>query len=91
VITQELVKPGAAFVGADGEVRHVIIVHKPGNGYSVTWDSVPLNGDYWRGRVAREHETRPHGHMTMRAFQKWAAQAALPAQGHDKGGENGQG
>lgn len=73
MISQELIKPGTAFVGADGEVRHVIIVHKPGSGYGVTWDSVPLNGDYWRGRVAGEQKSRPHGYLPMRKFQKWAA------------------
>lgn len=82
MIAQELVKPGAAFIGADGEVRHVIIVHKPGNGYGVSWDSVPLDSDYWRGRVAREHETRPNGYMPMRKFQRWAVgQHRAPAQG----------
>ena len=52
MIAQELVKPGVAFVGKGGEVRHVIIVHKPGSGYGVSWDSVPLDGNYWRGCVA---------------------------------------
>lgn len=78
MIDRELIKPGTGWEGASGEVRYVIIRHKLGRGYGITWDSVPLNGDYWRGRVEREHETRPNGYMTMRAFQKWALAASQP-------------
>jgi hypothetical protein len=88
MIAQDLVRPGAAFVGADGEVRHVIIVHKPGSGYSVSWDSVPLDGEYWAGCVAGLHKTRPHGYMPMRKFQKWAIeQVEAKAASHNTKGE----
>ena len=90
MIAQELVKPGVAFVGKGGEVRHVIIVHKRGSGYGVSWDSVPLDGNYWRGCVAGERKSRPNGYMPMRAFQKWAVDLyKAPAQepGAQQGGE----
>jgi hypothetical protein len=78
VIAEELVKPKAAFKGADGEVRHVIMLHKLGRGYGVSWDSVPLDADYWRGVVAGDDKARPNGYMTMRAFQKWVSEQVQP-------------
>lgn len=82
MIAQELIQPKTAWRGADGAVRHVIIVHKPGSGYGVSWDSVPLDGDYWRGVVAGEDKTRRNGYMPMRKFQKWAVEPHRPtAQG----------
>jgi hypothetical protein len=91
MIAQELVKRGAAFIGADGEVRHVIIVHKPGSGYSVTWDSVPLSDpDYYRDLFDKRN-TRPHGYMPMRKFQKWAVAAAPTPKNSGKEEANGNG
>lgn len=76
MIAQELIKAGRAFAGADGEIRHVIVVHKPGSGYGVTWDSVPLDGNYY-GNLFDRRKARPHGYMPMRAFQKWAVAEVL--------------
>lgn len=75
MIAQELVKEGVAFIGNDGKVRQVIMVHKPGNGYSVTWDTVPRSHPEYYDSAARL--ARPNGYMTMRQFQKWAVAVAV--------------
>lgn len=76
MIAQELVRPGTAFVGADGEIRHVIILHKLGRGWGVTWDSIPRsNPDYYKD-LFKVRDSRPKGYMTMRKFQKWATSQA---------------
>jgi len=80
MISQELVKEGRAFAGADGEIRHVIILHKPGSGYGVTWDSIPRSHpDHYRD-LFNKRKTRPNGYMPLRKFQKWAvAEVATPS------------
>lgn len=81
MMSQKLIKAGSAFKGADGEVRHVYMIHKPGNGYSVSWDSIPRPSTtmeclaWWDSQKAR-----PHGYMPMRKFQKWAS-AQVDAKG----------
>jgi len=86
VIPQELVKCGAGFVGADGEVRYVHMIHRPGNGYGVSWDSLPPPTEvkavleWYQARP-----TRPHGYMPMRKFQAWAKQAASTQEGAKNG------
>lgn len=73
MIAQELIKCGAAFKGADGEVRYVYSISKPGNGYCVLWDSLPRPSSVLASLAwyTTQHE-RPHGVMQMRKFQKWA-------------------
>ena len=75
MVNQELVKAGATFIGKSGEVRHVILAHKPGNGYSVTWDSIPRSNPAYYDWDNRK--LRPNGHLTMRQFQKWAISAHI--------------
>jgi hypothetical protein len=67
------IRRGGVYRGSTGEDRHVHLIHKPGSGYSVTWDSVPL-AEYYRLGGARysERGDRPHGYMTMKAFKDWA-------------------
>jgi hypothetical protein len=89
MIAQELVKAGGAYVGKDGEVRHVYSIGRPGNGYCVLWDSKPRPADTkssleW---FATRNE-RPNGYMPMRKFQKWAIeQVEAKAASHDTKGE----
>lgn len=69
------IRRGGVYRGSTGEDRHVHIIHKPGSGYSVTWDSVSIEAYYAQGRGAAfysERESRPHGYMTMKAFKDWA-------------------
>lgn len=91
MIAQELVKAGGAYVGKDGEVRHVYSIGRPGNGYCVLWDSKPRPAgtggalDWFATR-----NERPHGYMQMRKFQKWAVDVYSGATHEAKAlGDNG--
>jgi hypothetical protein len=90
MIAQEFVIAGGAFVGEDGEVRHVYSIGKPGNGYCVLWDSLPRPANvtaslFWY----QTQRDRPHGVMPMRKFQKWAVSQASPtASTSGMGGES---
>lgn len=66
-----VIERGAHF-GRDGAVRYVILIHKPGNGYGVTWDSVPFSTDlnYWDGLNEREKVGKA-GYMPLHKFLKW--------------------
>lgn len=89
MIAQELVKPGTAWLGKDGEVRHVYMLHKPGNGYSVSWDSIPKPVNI-QGIMAwwDTQDERPHGYMPMRKFQNWAVGAAPAHPGEEEEGKS---
>jgi hypothetical protein len=65
------IQSGMAFKGKDGTTRYVIKVHKPGSGYSVTWDSVPLDASFsWTGWYDRQRKKKA-GQMAMHLFREW--------------------
>jgi len=72
VIAESLVKEGAAYRSIDGEIRHVVLIHKPGSGRSVSWDSVPRSDK--RYYDDEDRAKRPNGYLQMRRFQKWAVE-----------------
>ena len=67
---------GGAYVGADNEIRHVVMISKVGRGHSVSWDSTPYTHDYWRDLHKRPNG-RPEGIMAMKEFKKWAQHVLL--------------
>lgn len=75
---QWTVEAGTSFKGADGEVRHVIMTHRPGNGQGVTWDSIPLSNEYWSDEVFAARKDRPNGYMPMWKFQEWIVEQVGP-------------
>lgn len=70
------IRRNGVYRGSTGEDRHVINIHKPGNGYAVSWDSVPRSHPEFYDEA--NHEARPHGYMTMKAFKHWAVRDVTP-------------
>jgi hypothetical protein len=61
------------FRGKDGSTRHVLKVHKPGPGYSVTWDSLALDDSFtWDAYYARQRRGKA-GQCAMYLFREWSA------------------
>lgn len=72
MISADIVHEGTAFIGADGEIRHIIVKHKIGSGYGVSWDSIPRSDPQYYEKSNSNKSARPRGYMTMREFQRWA-------------------
>lgn len=71
-----LVEPvvGRCYLCKDGMHRWVVLRHKPGSGYSLTWDTVdPRTQDYWRKNGLWEREKA--GLAGNMGWQKFARQA----------------
>lgn len=66
------IKAAKAYIGNDGEVRHVVIISKAGLGHRVLWDSVSVKDPEYYGKLYNRMSLRPHGIMAMRDFEKWA-------------------
>jgi hypothetical protein len=76
------IQAGMSFRGKDGTTRYVLKVHKPGSGYSVTWDSVPLDDGFsWEAYYQRQSKGKA-GQCAMFLFREWAAYK-LPMRGSD--------
>lgn len=71
------IQAGMAFRGKDGTTRHVLKVHKPGSGYSVTWDALPIDESFtWTAWYERQRQ-KEAGQCAMYLFREWSLQRIL--------------
>ncbi len=64
----------------DGIRRWVVVWHKPGRGYTLTWDTVdPRAKDYWRSNGLWEREKSGQaGNMGWQKFSRLALEDVTP-------------
>jgi len=75
---------GRCYLCKDGVRRWVVMRHKPGSGYSLTWDTVdPRSSDYWGGDSSglslftRAREGKA-GNMGWKSFARQAIEDVTP-------------
>lgn len=75
MITLGDVKCGTRYTCTDGLSRYAVMIHRPGNGFGVTWDTVdPRQQNYYGDSVAmrkREKEGQ-RGYTAMHKFLRLA-------------------